>query len=124
MVTELSSVPERMELMNLTKIDAIEAIENLKTSGQLFNELFNHGTLSVEVFSPKDVDNQKPHDKDEIYVIISGYSNFILENEMTEVKQGDFLFVPAGKEHRFEAFSDDFSTWVFFYGPKGGEKKA
>ena len=27
----------------------------------------------------------------------------------------------AGEVHRFERFSDDFATWVFFYGPEGGE---
>jgi hypothetical protein len=31
------------------------------------------------------------------------------------------LFVPAGIEHRFYDFSDDFCTWVMFYGPEGGE---
>ncbi len=25
---------------------------------------------------------------------------------------------------RFIGFSDDFSTWVFFYGPEGGERNA
>ena len=34
---------------------------------------------------------------------------------------GDLLFVPAGVEHRFEEFSDDFAAWVFFYGPEVGE---
>jgi hypothetical protein len=34
------------------------------------------------------------------------------------------LFVPAGDEHRFTNFSDDFATWVFLYGPKGGEPRA
>jgi hypothetical protein len=29
--------------------------------------------------------------------------------------------VPAGVPHRFVDFSDDFETWVVFYGPKGGE---
>jgi hypothetical protein len=31
------------------------------------------------------------------------------------------LFVPAGIEHRFIKFTEDFVTWVVFYGPKGGE---
>jgi hypothetical protein len=26
------------------------------------------------------------------------------------------LFVPAGMIHHFEKFSDDFATWVIFYG--------
>jgi hypothetical protein len=28
----------------------------------------------------------------------------------------------AGKPHRFEDFTDDFGTWVIFYGPEGGER--
>jgi hypothetical protein len=36
---------------------------------------------------------------------------------------GDMLFVPARMEHRFEDFSDDFATWVMFYGPAGGERE-
>jgi hypothetical protein len=34
---------------------------------------------------------------------------------------GDVLLVPAGQEHRFVDFGDDFATWVFVYGPDGGE---
>jgi hypothetical protein len=37
---------------------------------------------------------------------------------------GDALFVAAAVEHRFEDFSDDFGTWVMFYGPAGGEPPA
>lgn len=33
----------------------------------------------------------------------------------------DAIFVEAGVEHRFEDFSDDFSAWVIFWGPDGGE---
>jgi len=35
---------------------------------------------------------------------------------------GDVLFVAAGVEHRFLNISDDFSAWVVFWGPKGGEQ--
>jgi mannose-6-phosphate isomerase-like protein (cupin superfamily) len=38
------------------------------------------------------------------------------------IQEKDVLFVPAGVEHRFENFTDDFTTWVIFYGQKGGEK--
>jgi len=38
-----------------------------------------------------------------------------------ETQPGDLLFVPAGIVHRFEDFTDDFATWVMFYGPEGGE---
>ena len=29
--------------------------------------------------------------------------------------------MPAGTEHRFEDMSQDFGTWMVFYGPEGGE---
>jgi quercetin dioxygenase-like cupin family protein len=34
---------------------------------------------------------------------------------------GDVIFVEAGVVHRFEDFSPDFTTWVVFWGPEGGE---
>jgi hypothetical protein len=27
-------------------------------------------------------------------------------------------------DNKIEAFADDFSTWVYFYGPEGGESDA
>jgi mannose-6-phosphate isomerase-like protein (cupin superfamily) len=99
-----------------------EALEKLADSNQLFLELFKHGTLSVEVYKPNKQDHQQPHEQDEVYVIIAGEGDFYLDGKTTKFKTGDFLFVAAGLEHRFENFSDDFSTWVIFYGPKGGEK--
>lgn len=98
-----------------------QAKEKLLESGGLFVELFSHGTLTVEFYKPDRVDNQKPHERDEIYVIASGEGEFINDANRINITTGDFLFVKAGKEHRFINFTDDFSTWVFFYGPKGGE---
>ena len=85
-------------------------------------ELFTHATLSVEVYKPKKEDLQNTHEKDEVYIVISGEGDFYLDGTSKKFQKGDFLFVPAGVEHRFENFSEDFSTWVFFYGPKGGEQ--
>lgn len=86
-----------------------------------FIELFAHGTLSVEMYKPENIDDQTPHERDEIYVIVAGNSGFINDGVSMQCSVGDVLFVPAGVEHRFENFTDDFATWVFFYGPKGGE---
>jgi mannose-6-phosphate isomerase-like protein (cupin superfamily) len=99
-----------------------DALKKLKSSGKEFLELFTHGSLSVEIYKPKHLDNQKPHERDEVYFIISGSGIFYHEGKRTNFQHGDFLFVAAGKEHRFENFTQDFVTWVLFYGPKGGEK--
>ena len=93
-------------------------------TGAPFIRLMKHGTMSIEYFAPKGEDTQQPHIQDEIYVIASGKSRFICGNELLQCEQGDVLFVPAGMEHRFIDFSDDFATWVIFYGAEGGEKNS
>jgi mannose-6-phosphate isomerase-like protein (cupin superfamily) len=102
-------------------ISLTDAANKLAESNELFIELFSHGTLSVEFYKPDKVDHQKPHDRDEVYIIASGHGDFYNDGRVTSFGKGDFIFVKAGKEHRFLNFSDDFSTWVLFYGPKGGE---
>ncbi len=104
-------------------IDVNQGLIKLKESGNLFKELFSNGTLSVEVYKPKQVDLQEPHTRDEVYIIISGSGTFVNDGMETTFNTGDFLFVKAGAEHRFQDFSDDFVTWVFFYGPEGGEQE-
>lgn len=44
---------------------------------------------------------QTPHDRDEIYVIISGKGRFLNNDTEVNFKAEDFLFVPAGIEHSF-----------------------
>ncbi len=93
----------------------------LAKSGANFATLFRQGSLEVEIYRPVGVDRQEPHKKDELYVIINGIGNFVHDGQRTPFHQGDTLFVRAGIAHRFEEFSPDFATWVFFYGPEGGE---
>ncbi|HSC52597.1 MAG TPA: cupin domain-containing protein [Phnomibacter sp.] len=100
-----------------------EALEKLKVSGQLFTTLFEHGSLSVEIYKPSRVDFQQPHQRDEIYVVLAGSGIFHNNGQSSAFHAGDFLFVPAGQVHRFMDFTEDFCAWVFFYGPIGGEKK-
>lgn len=77
--------------------------------------------MSIEYFAPKKLDTQTPHKQDELYIIVEGHSEFYRDGERISCKKNDILFVPAGMEHRFENFSENFATWVIFYGPDGGE---
>ena len=104
------------------KLDKQESLRQLPGHGAPFMELFRHGTLSVEIYRPHEVDLQQPHTRDEVYVIISGRGEFLLNGDRTGFGPGDLLFVPAGASHRFENFTEDFATWVIFFGPEGGEK--
>ncbi len=90
--------------------------------GERFVELFKHGTLSVELYAPHRTDPQHPHSRDEVYVVVSGTGRFFRGEDEVVFERGDVLFVAAGEPHRFVDFSQDFATWVFFYGPEGGER--
>jgi mannose-6-phosphate isomerase-like protein (cupin superfamily) len=83
--------------------------------------VFEHGSLQVKMYRPSGTDLQKPHARDEVYVVARGSGRFFDGVDRHDFEAGDMLFVPAGIEHRFEAFTPDFCTWVFFYGPEGGE---
>lgn len=103
--------------MNGFIVSVTEAIEELKKKPeQNFAMVMKHGTMSVEYFAPDKIDLQQPHLKDELYVIVSGSSEFYRSGEIINCCTGDIIFVPAGMEHRFINFSEDFATWVIFYG--------
>jgi mannose-6-phosphate isomerase-like protein (cupin superfamily)/uncharacterized protein YndB with AHSA1/START domain len=90
--------------------------------GERFTKAFAHGSLTVELYAPVGHDRQTPHDRDEVYFVVSGSGEFVVTGERVPFSAGDTLFVAAGSEHRFENFTSDLATWVVFYGPKGGEK--
>lgn len=83
--------------------------------GKPFVTLLEHGKMYVEVYQPKKIDLQKPHEQDEIYIVISGSGTFLNDGQRRPFAAGDLIFVPAGVVHRFEDFTDDFATWVIFY---------
>lgn len=112
--------------MKATVADLLKRIPGNVTEewsmGEPFALAFAHGSMSVELYAPRGTDTQTPHDQDELYFIHSGQGEFVVAGERHRFESGTVFFVPAHVEHRFENFSSDFSTWVVFWGPKGGEK--
>lgn len=102
----------------LTPVNAHRALQSVPAE---FVQLFRHGSLEVEWYEPRGTDKQKPHSRDEIYVVVRGSGWFRCGSQRQPFEPGEVLFAAAGVEHRFEEFSNDFATWVFLYGPEGGE---
>lgn len=99
-----------------------KAIEQLKNESDKKSVLLmSHGTMTLKYFAPKVIDTQTPHSQDELYIISSGSAEYTIEEKRVYCTKGDALFAPAGVPHRFENFTEDFATWVIFYGPEGGE---
>ncbi len=105
----------------MDRLTVSNAAQQLQEVPETFKLLFSHGSLEIEYYKPEKVDHQTPHTRDEVYVIASGFGEFVNGDQRHAFETGEVLFVPAGAEHRFVNFTDDFATWVFFYGPEGGE---
>lgn len=111
----MTTIPS--DVLHLSEADTSALLSELPVP---FATVFARGDVSVELFAPRGVDTQTPHTRDEVYIVSSGSGVFRRENQTCEFKAGDFLFVPAHMDHRFESFSEDFRTWVIFFGPDGG----
>lgn len=92
-------------------------------NGERYAEGMTRGSLRLLVYAPRGTDPQAPHGQDEVYIVVKGTGTFFDGKQRVPFEPNDVLFVPAGAEHRFENFSDDFVAWVVFYGPQGGEKE-
>lgn len=91
-------------------------------NGEQYALGMRNGTMRLLVYAPRGKDDQQPHKQDEVYIVVSGKGTFVCGDKKVEFAPNDVLFVPAGVKHHFENFTDDFVTWVVFYGVEGGEK--
>ena len=105
------------------QVAAAEAMKSLPArGGKRFAEVFRHGSMQIEIYAPRGRDTQRPHTRDEVYVVVRGSGVYVNGVQRFAFGPGDVLFAAAGERHHFEGFSADFFTWVLFYGPEGGEK--
>ena len=102
-----------------THISVACALRRLETIYGLRSvTLFEHGGLQVKMYAPRGRDSQKPHARDELYIVARGSGVFFDGVSRRRFQTGDVIFAPAGIQHRFEDFTDDFAVWVVFYGPE------
>jgi mannose-6-phosphate isomerase-like protein (cupin superfamily) len=60
--------------------------------------------LGVYVLVAPDPDDQEPHDRDEVYVVLEGEGVLTVEGEEQRLGPGDAAFVAAGDDHRFSGY--------------------
>jgi mannose-6-phosphate isomerase-like protein (cupin superfamily) len=102
----------------MQKLSIADTMAALSRKGEDFSRLLEQPSFDVSLYKPTGIDPQKPHARDELYVIASGSGRFTCNGETENFAASDVFFVPAGVEHRFVDFSADFSTWVIFFGPR------
>jgi mannose-6-phosphate isomerase-like protein (cupin superfamily) len=81
----------------------------------LRSETFELGLYELAAGSE---DTQKPHDEDEIYVVMSGRGRFVVDGDDLSVGPGTVLFVEKHAVHRFHSIEEDLSIVVAFSPPR------
>ena len=95
-----------------------DAIQAPNEESRLSSLILEDQDMQVRFYSPKNKDDQTPHEQDELYVISNGCGTFVRSDEEISFNTGDVIFVPKNEHHYFKDFSDDFATWVILYGSK------
>src|SRR5215208_1449865 len=67
----------------------------------------------VYVRVAREPDKQRPHEDDEVYVVLEGRGTLEVGEEQVELREGHAVFVPAGAEHRFVGY-EQLSVLVIF----------
>ena len=86
------------------------------TAGGLSHLALQNTDIELRYYAPRGADPQTPHDRDELYIVISGRGYFERRGRTLPFGPGDALFAGAGEQHRFTDFSEDFATWVISFG--------
>ena len=75
--------------------------------------------IGVYVLVAPEPDRQRPHDDDEIYVVLEGSGVLDLAGEPVELSEGQAAFVPAHVDHRFSGY-EHLSVLVIFARERSG----
>jgi mannose-6-phosphate isomerase-like protein (cupin superfamily) len=97
-----------------TRMTAAQGDARPMPEGRLSKQVLNTAGLEVRWYRPPNPDPQSPHDRDEVYVVVTGQGEFVRGKERVHFSPGDLLFVAKGECHRFENHTPDTAVWVIF----------
>jgi len=71
-------------------------------------------SLGLYVLPKGGTDPQRPHQEDEVYLVLKGRALLRVGEEDVPAVPGALLYVPARAEHRFHAIEEDLEVLVLF----------
>ena len=79
-------------------------------------EFLRHESMSLGLYAlpAGGVDEQQPHNEDEVYYIVSGQGQIDVGHETQPVKPGSLVFVAAHVPHKFHSITEELKILVFF----------
>jgi mannose-6-phosphate isomerase-like protein (cupin superfamily) len=85
-------------------------------SGKLYLEFLRQTSMSMGLYvlPTGGTDPQSSHNEDEVYVILNGRGQIMVDGEHRSVQKGSIVFVGKHIEHRFHSIEEDLQILVFF----------
>lgn len=106
--------------MNVATFSISEVSRLRQNSEQAWLEFLKVPSLSMGVYhipaGTNDHETHDPHDRDEVYVGISGRGRLTADGEQSELNAGAIVYVKAGVEHHFHDVTAELTVLVFFSG--------
>jgi mannose-6-phosphate isomerase-like protein (cupin superfamily) len=86
-----------------------------------YMEMLRTGKLSAGLYRLRrgEEDQQRPHDEEEVYLVLEGHARFRLGDQDVAADAGSLLTVPARVEHSFHSITEDLLLLVFFAPAEG-----
>lgn len=96
--------------------DLARLVEKCETRETPYLEFLRVPQLSCGIYTlaAGAKDTQSAHDEDEVYVVLKGRANLIVDGEETALTLGSIVYVPAEVPHEFAKIEEDLSLLVFF----------
>lgn len=82
--------------------------------GRLSKQVLNTSGLEARWYRPPNPDPQSPHDRDEVYVVVTGQGEFVRGTVRVGFSTGDLLFAAKGESHCFVNHTPDTAVWAIF----------
>lgn len=106
--------------MTHQEFEHAELQERRAAAGRPYLEFLRSETFELGLYelAAGSDDGQKPHEEDEIYVVLSGRGRFVVDGDDVAVGPGSVLFVAKHAVHRFHTIEEDLSIVVAFSPPR------
>ena len=105
--------------------DLARLVEKCEARGAPYLEFLRVPQLSCGIYAlaAGAKDTQSTHDEDEVYVVLKGRAELVVDGEEIALYEGSIVYVPADVPHEFVRIEEDLSLLVFFGsgGPSGAE---
>ncbi len=95
-----------------------QVVTDLKASSHRYKGLLDRPSMraGIYILASGVTDTQRPHQRDEVYYVISGSGKLVVEDDTLAAVAGAVLFVAAKANHRFVEIDEDLELLVVFGG--------